>query len=70
MGGRSIPLLGHSCLYQSIVTYCVPKIEATINRLGGLDENSLAPRKFYELPEGSAQQLAFFEQESDYELDE
>lgn len=50
-------------------TYCISQIETTIRTLGGLQEETLAPRLFYELPEGPAQQLALFEEGPSYDLD-
>jgi len=49
-------------------TYCISRIEQTINTLDGLQEETLAPRLFYELPEGHAQQLALLEEGPDYDL--
>jgi very-short-patch-repair endonuclease len=49
--------------------YCIARITELINRLGGLQEETMAPRVFHELPDGSIQQLALFENESPYELD-
>ncbi|MCA9233513.1 MAG: DUF559 domain-containing protein [Planctomycetales bacterium] len=49
--------------------YCVPKVLETINRLGGLKEDTIVPRKFYVLQDGTAQQLALFESGADYDLD-
>jgi len=49
--------------------YCVPTVLGTINKLGGLKEDTVVPRKFYSLPEGPAQQLALFEPTLDYDLD-
>ncbi|MEI2692564.1 MAG: DUF559 domain-containing protein [Anaerolineae bacterium] len=48
--------------------YCVPTVLNTINKLGGLNEDTLVPRKFYSLPGGPAQQLALFEATPDYDL--
>jgi len=50
-------------------THCISRITELIGRLGGLKEETVVPRVFYELPDGSAQQLALFEKESSYELD-
>ena len=46
---------------ETASTYCISEVEKTIRTLGGLEEETLAPRLFYELPEGRAQQLALFE---------
>ena len=50
-------------------TYCVSEVIKTIKTLGGLQEETLAPRLFYELPEGHTQQLALFEEGPSYDLD-
>jgi very-short-patch-repair endonuclease len=50
-------------------TYCISQVETTINTLGGLQEETLTPRLFYELPEGHAQQLALFDSCPSYDLD-
>lgn len=50
-------------------TYCIARITELINRLGGLQEETVAPRVFYELPDGSAQQLPLLEDQSPYDLD-
>jgi very-short-patch-repair endonuclease len=55
---------------EGMATYCVPKITKMINRLGGLEEETLAPRRFYELSDDIVQQLALFEQEPDDLLDD
>lgn len=49
--------------------YCIPRIQETINRLGGLRSDGLVPRKFYS-NEGGAQQLSLFESKADYEIDD
>ncbi|OIO91096.1 MAG: hypothetical protein AUK03_11930 [Anaerolineae bacterium CG2_30_64_16] len=49
--------------------YCISEVIGTINTLGGLQEETLAPRLFYELPEGHAQQLALLEEGPYYHLD-
>jgi very-short-patch-repair endonuclease len=60
---------GHQ-IRESINEYCVPKITQMINRLDGLDEESLVPRTFYSGSEGIAQQLTLFDGDAEYELDE
>jgi very-short-patch-repair endonuclease len=56
-------------IQETAGTYCISKVERTIKTLGGPQEETLAPRLFYELPEGPAQQLALFEDQSSYDLD-
>ena len=43
-------------------SYCVQKIAKTINSLDGLKSDPIVPRKFKQLPEGTAQQLSLFGQ--------
>jgi very-short-patch-repair endonuclease len=56
-------------IQETAGTYCISKVERTIRTLGGLQEETLAPRLFYELPEGHAQQLSLFEEGPSYDLD-
>jgi very-short-patch-repair endonuclease len=49
--------------------YCIPRIQETINRLGGLSDDGLVPRKFYPKADG-IQQLSLFENKTDYETDD
>ena len=55
---------------ESMAEYCVPKITETINRLGGLSDEGLAPRTFYQTPEGIVQQLTIFDERPEYRTDE
>lgn len=50
--------------------YCVPEILKTINRLDGLQDESAAPRIFYQTDEGTAQQLSLLEGEEEYDADD
>ena len=54
---------------ESVSQECLPAITHTINRLGGLDSESFAPRKFYNLADGGAEQLSLFEASTEYDLD-
>jgi len=56
-------------IQETADTYCIFKVQRTINTLGGPLEETWAPRLFYELPEGQAQQLALLEEQSSYDLD-
>ncbi|RPI89859.1 MAG: DUF559 domain-containing protein [Chloroflexi bacterium] len=49
--------------------YCVPCIQETINRLGGLNADGVVARKFYPKPDGS-QQLNLFNGKTDYNTDD
>jgi Protein of unknown function (DUF559) len=55
---------------ESLHKYCVPQVTATIERLGGLTAEGLVPRKFYNLPEGIAQQLTLFEERAEYDIED
>lgn len=46
---------------EQMSTYCLQKIQQTINKLGGLNDEGLVPRKFFSTPRGSGQQLSLFE---------
>ncbi|MBL7202417.1 MAG: DUF559 domain-containing protein [Anaerolineae bacterium] len=54
---------------ESLTDYCTPKIADTINTLGGLNDEGLVSRVFYQVPDGMAQQLTLFEDQPDYDLD-
>lgn len=47
---------------ESLTDYCVPKILGLINRLGGLGDEGMVPRKFFNLPGGPGQQLSLFDE--------
>jgi hypothetical protein len=49
-------------------SYCIGKVEEMVNRLGGLDEETLVSRKFY--PGSGAQQFSLFEREAEYLAEE
>lgn len=46
---------------EQLTTYCLQKIEKTINHLGGITSEGMVPRKFFYTPGGTAQQLSLFE---------
>ena len=50
--------------------YCLPRIQDTINTLGGLVDDGLVPRKFFDKGGDSGQQLSLFEQSGEYLIDE
>ncbi len=54
---------------ESMTDYCIPEIMQAVNRVGGLSDEGLVPRKFINLPEGVAQQLTILEEPSDYDPD-
>ncbi len=54
---------------EAMAEYCIPEITHTINRLGGLRDEGLVPRKFHEFSNGSSQQLALFESDEEYDVD-
>ena len=46
---------------QEMSTYCLKNIQQTINKLDGLNDEGLVPRKFFTSPSGTGQQLSLFE---------
>ena len=54
---------------ESAAQYCMPRITRMISKLGGLKDEGLVPRAFYDSPDGVAQQLTMFEDEVEYDLD-
>jgi very-short-patch-repair endonuclease len=48
---------------------CMPDVLKTVDTLGGLSDEGLVPRIFYTTLEGTAQQLALFEQKGEYKVD-
>jgi very-short-patch-repair endonuclease len=51
--------------------YCIPKIEAGLNNLGGLDADGLVPRKFIKKKGGiGGQQLSLFDEKASYKVDD
>jgi very-short-patch-repair endonuclease len=40
--------------------YCIPRIQGSLNNLGGLIEDGLVPRKFFKKGGGGGQQLSLF----------
>lgn len=54
---------------ERMAPYCMTRLTELVNRLGGLEETTVAPRVFYESSAGSVQQLALLEDEAPYELD-
>jgi very-short-patch-repair endonuclease len=49
--------------------YCLPRIQDTITTLGGLTNDGLVPRKFFEKNGESGQQLTLFEEKATYTPD-
>ncbi len=56
-------------IHEQRAEYCVPCIQETINRLGGLEADGMVPRKFYPKVYGS-QQLNLFNEKADYDANE
>lgn len=48
--------------------YCLPRIQETINRMGGLKSDGLVPRKFGKKGKNT-QQLSMFEEQAPYDID-
>lgn len=56
---------------DQMVSYCMDKIKQTINKLGGLSDEGIVPRKFFSIPGGTAQQLTLFDKpETEYTIQE
>jgi very-short-patch-repair endonuclease len=67
--GWSILRFNGRQIREAATEYCVPTIMESINRLGGLESETIIPRVFDpEHPEGP-RQLALFESGPDYEVD-
>lgn len=49
-------------IHESAAEYCVPKVTKMIRNLGGLTDEGLVPRRFFNVPEGTAQQLTLFDE--------
>jgi very-short-patch-repair endonuclease len=49
---------------ESAAAYCVPKITKMIKNLNGLTEEGLVPRQFFNVPDGTAQQLTLVEEDA------
>lgn len=49
------------CIREKMAEYCLPTIVENINRLGGLDEQRLVPRKVSLDAQGGPRQLSLFE---------
>jgi very-short-patch-repair endonuclease len=55
---------------EELDTYCIGAVLETVNALGGLSDDGLAPRIFYPNGGSVAQQLALFDLPSDYDADD
>jgi very-short-patch-repair endonuclease len=49
--------------------YCIPKIQESLNNLGGLKQDGLVPRKFLKKDAAGGQQLSLFEEKAAYTTD-
>ena len=56
-------------IQEQCAEYCLPRIQDTLNTLGGLQEDGLVARKFIEKDGESAQQLSLFEEAAPYAAD-
>jgi very-short-patch-repair endonuclease len=54
-------------IWEEMETYCIPEIQRTINKQGGLSDEGLVPRIFY--PKTGATQLSLFEAAASYTVD-
>ena len=68
VGWHVLRFNGHQ-IRESMAQDCIPKITDTINTLGGLNDEGLVSRVFYQVSDGMTQQLTLFEDEADYDLD-
>ena len=68
-GGWHVLRFNSKQIQESAADYCIPSIAATINRLGGLNDEGVVARKFYTSADGVGQQLALFEAGEEYEVD-
>ena len=57
------------CIMEKMAEYCLPTIVENINRLGGLEEQRLVPRKVSLDAQGGARQLSLFESKIQDDLD-
>ena len=55
---------------EGLADYCLPRIQGTINTLGGLTEDGMVPRKFFEKGGVSGQQLSLFDESGEYKAGE
>ena len=55
-------------ILEQTETYCLGKIQETINTLGGLTNEGMVPRIFY--PQNNAQQMSLFEEAGEYQVNE
>lgn len=67
IGWRTLRFNGKQVRKQ-MAEYCLGEIERTVNTLGGLSEDGLVPRVFYQQGDQSIQQLSMFEQKAPYNL--
>ncbi len=68
-GGWHILRFNTYQIREEMASYCIPKVQETINENEGLVDDGLVPRKFYTLPTGGGQQLTLFEAEAGYDVD-
>ena len=67
IGWRTLRFNGKQ-LREQMAEYCVGEIERTVNTLGGLSDDGLVPRVFYQQGHQSIQQLSMFERKAPYYL--
>jgi very-short-patch-repair endonuclease len=54
---------------RTTMSHCIREVQGTINSLGGLSDEGLVPRVFYQQGNQSIQQLSMFESRPPYQLD-
>jgi len=68
-GGWQVLRFTSPQINERAAEYCLPTVLDTINELGGLQEETIAARRFYTTSAGVAQQLALLEAAAEYNLD-
>jgi very-short-patch-repair endonuclease len=53
-------------IHEEMQSYCVHEIQKSINQLGGLSDEGLVPRKFFQEDGKTVQQLSLFEGKAEY----
>ena len=65
MGWKVLRFNGQQ-ICEEMQGYCIQEVEKTINTLGGLSDNGLVPRVFYQQGNQTIQQLSLFEKSAAY----
>ena len=65
MGWDVLRFNGHQ-IHEEMQSYCIQEIQKSINKLGGLSDEGLVPRVFYQENGQTIQQLSLFEGKAEY----